>query len=283
QRWESSVRACCCLLRRRLAGRIRRNRHDLDTGETYFVHNLGHDAGVRRLVGDDHDRVVGSLDMQPLHHRANVSQVDAAAIHPDVAVLANRDHEVARLAAECRLGRRLRDDRTGLLDEGRRDDEEDQKVRREVEHRGQVDARLLGFRRVSSRLHGFTSRYCVVLNVMFWMPPRCTWSTTSTKVPVGARSCARINTPASGFTALMRSTLARTARTSTARLSTQISPFSRIWIWMPLESSSCGCSNDVGRLTSRPASLTKTAVMMKKISRFVTKSSIGARSMPVCS
>ncbi len=30
----------------------------------------------------------------------------------------------------------------------------------------------------------------------------------------------------------MRSTFARTARTSTARLSTQISPFSRIWIWM---------------------------------------------------
>ncbi len=40
-------------------------------------------------------------------------------------------------------------------------------------------------------------------------------------------------------------------------------------------------SNLVGRLTSSPTSLTNTAVMMKKISRLTTKSSIGARSMPV--
>ena len=39
----------------------------------------------------------------------------------------------------------------------------------------------------------------------------------------------------------------------------------------------------LGRLTVRPTSLTNTAVMMKKISRFSTKSSIGARSMPVSS
>ena len=38
-----------------------------------------------------------------------------------------------------------------------------------------------------------------------------------------------------------------------------------------------------GRLTVMPISLTNTAVMMKKISRFRTKSSIGARSMPVSS
>src|SRR3990172_1818906 len=36
-----------------------------------------------------------------------------------------------------------------------------------------------------------------------------------------------------------------------------------------------------GRFTSRESSLVNTAVMMKKISRFNTKSSIGARSMPV--
>src|SRR5262245_56522922 len=36
----------------------------------------------------------------------------------------------------------------------------------------------------------------------------------------------------------------------------------------------------VGRFTTRPSSFTKTAVMMKKISRLRTKSSIGARSMP---
>ena len=36
----------------------------------------------------------------------------------------------------------------------------------------------------------------------------------------------------------------------------------------------------VGLLTVTPACFTKTAVMMKKMSRFTTKSSIGARSMP---
>src|SRR5262245_43878718 len=35
-----------------------------------------------------------------------------------------------------------------------------------------------------------------------------------------------------------------------------------------------------GRFTLRPSSRTNTAVMMKKISRLRTKSSIGARSMP---
>src|SRR5215475_6182316 len=35
-----------------------------------------------------------------------------------------------------------------------------------------------------------------------------------------------------------------------------------------------------GRLTSMPTSFANTAVMMKNTSRFITKSSIGARSMP---
>src|SRR4029450_8537137 len=35
-----------------------------------------------------------------------------------------------------------------------------------------------------------------------------------------------------------------------------------------------------GRLTVIPASFANTAVMMKKTSRFITKSSIGARSIP---
>ena len=38
---------------------------------------------------------------------------------------------------------------------------------------------------------------------------------------------------------------------------------------------------EFGRLTVMPISFTNTAVMMKKMSRFMTKSSIGARSMPV--
>src|SRR2546421_12957627 len=42
----------------------------------------------------------------------------------------------------------------------------------------------------------------------------------------------------------------------------------------------CDASAPLGRFTISPSSLMKTAVMMKKISRFSTKSSIGARSMP---
>src|ERR1041385_6496818 len=41
------------------------------------------------------------------------------------------------------------------------------------------------------------------------------------------------------------------------------------------------CVAALGRDTVMPTSLTNTAVMMKKMSRFRTKSSIGARSMPV--
>src|SRR5215467_10451942 len=41
-----------------------------------------------------------------------------------------------------------------------------------------------------------------------------------------------------------------------------------------------GVSKLVGRFTVSPDSFTNTAVMMKKISRLITKSSIGARSMP---
>src|SRR5262245_30351752 len=81
----------------------------------------------------------------------------------------------------------------------------------------------------------------------------------------------------------MRSTLARTARMSTWRLSIRISPPAVIAI-SRLPVSLVGAPTLAeGRLMLRPNSLVKTAVMMKKISRFITKSSIGARSMPVVS
>ena len=58
----------------------------------------------------------------------------------------------SRPTAVCASG--LNDGDAGLLDEGRRDDEEDQQVRHEVEHRREVDAVLFRLWRVSSRLHG---------------------------------------------------------------------------------------------------------------------------------
>ena len=50
------------------------------------------------FVRDDHDRVVRALDVQPLHLRADVAQLDAPPIHPNVAVLADRDQQVAGVA-----------------------------------------------------------------------------------------------------------------------------------------------------------------------------------------
>src|SRR5262245_16976624 len=88
-------------------------------------------------------------------------------------------------------------------------------------------------------------------------------------------------TPFSGLMACMRSTLARTARTSTTRSSITMSPPSRTLMIMLLDSFDPSARPAPGRLTSIPSSRVNTAVMMKKISRFRTKSSIGARSMPV--
>jgi hypothetical protein len=45
--------------------------------------------------------------------------------------------------------------------------------------------------------------------------------------------------------------------------------------------SRCTAVSASARLTSTPGSFTKDVVMMKKIKRFSTKSSIGARSIPV--
>jgi hypothetical protein len=133
--------------------RIGCDRHDRDAGEANLVHHLGHHAGVRFPVGDDHDGVVGPLDVQPLHLRTHFAQLDTPPIHPNVAVLANRNHQVAGISIDTRHRRRLEDRHAGLLDERRGDDEENQQIHGEVEHRCKVDARVFGLRGVSSRLH----------------------------------------------------------------------------------------------------------------------------------
>ena len=90
-------------------------------------------------------------------------------------------------------------------------------------------------------------------------------------------------TPFSGLIACIRSTFARTARRSTSRSSIRMSPLAEIAISMlPASAVGAPALAEV-RLTASPNSLAKTAVMMKKISRFITKSSIGARSIPVAS
>jgi hypothetical protein len=72
--------------------------------------------------------------------------------------------------------------------------------------------------------------------------------------------------------------VARTARKSIGFASIEISPCSSMT--MLLIVFTAADSTVLGLPTSMPACFTKTAVMMKKMSRFTTKSSIGARSMP---
>ena len=66
--------------------------------------------------------------------------VHLTTIHPDVAVLADRDEDVAGLPLLGRIGVGTSHDDAGLFDEGRRDDEEDEQVQHEVQHRREVDA-----------------------------------------------------------------------------------------------------------------------------------------------
>src|SRR5262245_37316556 len=53
--------------------RVRRNRVILDARQPHLVHHLGDDAGLGRLVGDDHDAVLRALDVEPLHPAAHVA------------------------------------------------------------------------------------------------------------------------------------------------------------------------------------------------------------------
>ncbi len=105
----------------------------------------------RFSVGDDDDRVVGPLDVQPLHLRAHFAQLDAPPVHPDVAVLADRDQQVAGVAIarpSCASGLKtvmpasLMNDVVMMKKISRFD--------REVEHRRKVDAGVFRLWRVSS-------------------------------------------------------------------------------------------------------------------------------------
>ena len=97
----------------------------------------------------DHDRVVGSLDVKPLEARAQIAQLNVLPIHPDVAVLANRDEQISGFVVLRRNGVGFEDLDARFLDERRRDDEEDQQIDAEIEHRREIDAVIFAFWRVS--------------------------------------------------------------------------------------------------------------------------------------
>src|SRR5262249_1492808 len=99
-------------------------------------------ARMPAVAAHDHG-VGGALDVEALDGRAHLAQVDLPPVHPDIAVRADRDQDVAALAVL--RGQRLGpvDGDAGLLDEGGGDDEEDQEVEDEVEHRREVDADVL--------------------------------------------------------------------------------------------------------------------------------------------
>ena len=105
-----------------------------------------------------------------------------------------------------------------------------------------------------------------------------TWTTRPERDSVSAW----ITTALSGFSARSRSMLARTAPTSTTRLSTQTWPFSRTATMMfPFFTVSAVLA--LGRFISTPDSLTNEVVTMKKISMMNTMSSMGVRSMAASS
>src|SRR5690606_17887140 len=100
------------------------------------------------------------LDVQALDHAAHFTHVDAAAVHPDLAVGAQRDENVAALAVLRRRRVRAYHGDAGLLDEGRGDDEEDQQIENEVEHGREIDPMVLAFTGyVAMSPHDSTPRY----------------------------------------------------------------------------------------------------------------------------
>src|SRR5688572_11010531 len=117
---------------------------------------------------------------------------------------------------------------------------------------------------------------------MISIPARRTSSMISATTPAVDSLSAMITTVSSGLSIWSRSIIGRTSRMSTRRRSIQMSPFSRMAI-IKLPESRPSAVWAVGLNTVMPASLMNDVVMMKKISRFVVKSSIGARSIPVSS
>ena len=77
--------------------RRRGDRHFADAAELHLVHHLREHAGLGLLVRDHDDRVLGPLDVQALDHGRDLAHVDLALVHPDLAVRADRDQDVAGL------------------------------------------------------------------------------------------------------------------------------------------------------------------------------------------
>src|SRR5262249_34669189 len=113
-------------------------------------------------------RVIGPLDVEALDDRAHLAHVDLAAVHPDLAVLADRDQDVAGILVDGGNRESLVDLDPGLLHERGGDDEEDQQVHHEVEHRREIDAGLFRFGSVLL-CHRFA--YLVAPKEMSWTPP----------------------------------------------------------------------------------------------------------------
>src|SRR5512138_1058019 len=73
------------------------NRYVLDTCLTRLVHDFCNDTRRSEFIGDDHDRVIRPLDVQPFDGLSQLAQLQLAAVHPDLPVRSNADQKVPGL------------------------------------------------------------------------------------------------------------------------------------------------------------------------------------------
>ncbi len=193
---------------------------------------LREQARRRRLVGDDDDGVLGPLDVQPLDRRAHLAQVDLAAVHPDLAVRADRDQDVAGLAVRGGARARRVDRDAGLACTN--DVVMMKKISR-FRTKSSIGARSMpcvfaGLARVGVSA---LLRYSRALRRRRCRRrPDAPGRSPGRAARVGASVVGDDQHAPSGFCACSRSTLARTARTSTTRSSTRPRRSARIWIAM---------------------------------------------------
>ena len=105
-----------------------------------LVDHLDDEHGLGVFVGDDQHAVLGIGGVQSLDVRPHGAQIDDSVVDPDLAVGQDVNGDAAAPGLRRFRPARAVHHQPELLDEHGRDDEEDQQVQHEIEHRRQVDA-----------------------------------------------------------------------------------------------------------------------------------------------
>ena len=124
---------------------LRRGERDVvDAAEMHLVDDLDQRARGRLVLREDQHAAIGIHCAHPLDVGAHGAHVDCAVVDPDLAVLEDLDLDALRLSdsSGCLERRRPIDLQARLFDEDGRDDEKDQQIGDEIQHRREVDAGL---------------------------------------------------------------------------------------------------------------------------------------------